>query len=40
MDVIIDEEDLPVEPVSQDDLVKAWKEYTESLHRKGEKILA
>jgi len=40
LDVIIDEEDLPVEPVSQDDLVKAWKEYTESLHRKGEKILA
>ncbi len=40
LDVIIDEEDLPTEPVSQDDLVKAWEEYTESLHRKGEKILA
>ncbi|RCT54099.1 DNA polymerase III subunit gamma/tau [Winogradskyella sp. KYW1333] len=40
LDVIIDEELLPKEPVNQEDLIKAWNEYTESLHRKGEKILA
>ncbi|MCA0153246.1 DNA polymerase III subunit gamma/tau [Winogradskyella vincentii] len=40
LDVIIDEELLPKEPVNQEDLIKAWNEYTQSLHRKGEKILA
>ena len=40
LDVIIDEEDLPKELVKQEDLNNAWNEYTESLHRKGEKILA
>jgi DNA polymerase III subunit gamma/tau len=40
MDVVIDEEDLPREPVKQEDLIKAWNEYTQSLHRKGEKIMA
>ena len=40
LDVIIDEDLLPKEPVNQEDLIKAWNEYTESLHRKGEKILA
>lgn len=40
MDVVIDEEELPREPVLQEDLINAWKEYTQSLHRKGEKIMA
>ncbi len=40
LDVVIDEEELPREPVSQTDLEKAWKDYMQSLHRKGEKILA
>jgi DNA polymerase-3 subunit gamma/tau len=40
MDVVIDEEDLPREPVKQEDLIKAWNYYTQSLHRKGEKIMA
>jgi DNA polymerase-3 subunit gamma/tau len=40
MDVVIDEEDLPREPVKQEDLIKAWNDYTQSLHRKGEKIMA
>ena len=40
LDVVVDEEELPREPVKQEDLVKAWQDYTQSLHRKGEKILA
>ena len=40
LDVIIDEEDLPREPVKEEDLVLAWKDYTQSLHKKGEKIMA
>lgn len=40
MDVVIDEEDLPREHVKQEDLIKAWNYYTQSLHRKGEKIMA
>ncbi|WP_439151167.1 DNA polymerase III subunit gamma/tau [Winogradskyella sp.] len=40
MDVVIDEEDLPKEPVKQEDLEKAWYNYTQSLHKKGEKIMA
>lgn len=40
MDVIIDDEELPKESVSQEGLLNAWKDYTKSLHRKGEKILA
>ena len=40
LDVVIDEEDLPKEPVSQEALTKAWNEYTVSVSKKGEKILA
>lgn len=40
LDVIIDEEQLPKEPVKQEDLIEAWETYTKSLHRKGEKIMA
>ena len=40
LDVIIDEEDLPKEPVSQEALTEAWKAYTKLLDKKGEKILA
>ncbi|WP_299521288.1 DNA polymerase III subunit gamma/tau [Winogradskyella sp.] len=40
LDVIIDEEDLPKEPVEQDALTKAWNAYTISMEKKGEKILA
>ena len=40
LDVVIDEEDLPKEPVSQEALTKAWNEYTASITKKGEKILA
>ncbi|RNC87170.1 MAG: DNA polymerase III subunit gamma/tau [Winogradskyella sp.] len=40
MNVIIDEDDLPKEPVTEQDLIDAWNAYTTSLHNKGEKILA
>ncbi|MCA0133437.1 DNA polymerase III subunit gamma/tau [Winogradskyella alexanderae] len=40
LDVVVDEEELPRQPVKQDDLIKAWNDYTQSLQRKGEKILA
>lgn len=40
MNVVIDEDDLPTEPVSQEALNKAWKTYTAKMDRKGEKILA
>lgn len=40
MDVVIDEEQLPKEPVKEEDLINAWKTYTATLHKKGEKILA
>ncbi|MHA7843078.1 MAG: DNA polymerase III subunit gamma/tau [Winogradskyella sp.] len=40
LDVVIDEEDLPKEPVSQEALTNAWNEYTTSMSKKGEKILA
>ncbi len=40
MDVVIDEENLPREPVTQEALTKAWKAYTEKMDRKGEKIMA
>ena len=40
MDVVIDEDQLPKEPVLEEALIEAWKEYIVSLHRKGEKILA
>ena len=40
MDVIIDEEDLPKEPVNKEDLTEAWNAYALSMSKKGEKILA
>jgi DNA polymerase-3 subunit gamma/tau len=40
LDVIIDEESLPREPVTQENLKKAWTDYTKRLEKKGEKILA
>lgn len=40
LDVIIDEEDLPKEPVNQEDLTEAWNAYALSMSKKGEKILA
>ncbi|MDY2586530.1 DNA polymerase III subunit gamma/tau [Winogradskyella aquimaris] len=40
LDVVIDEEDLPKEPVSEEALFKAWNDYTVSMSKKGEKILA
>ncbi len=40
MDVVIDEDDLPKEPVTQEALNKAWKAYTVQMDKKGEKIMA
>jgi DNA polymerase-3 subunit gamma/tau len=40
MDVVIDEDDLPKEPVTQEALIKAWKAYTAKMDKKGEKIMA
>lgn len=40
MEVVIDEDDLPKEPVTQEALSKAWKAYTEKMDKKGEKIMA
>ena len=40
MDVVIDEDDLPKEPVTQEALSKAWKAYTDKMDKKGEKIMA
>jgi DNA polymerase-3 subunit gamma/tau len=40
MDVVIDEDDLPKEPVTQLALTEAWKAYTDKMDQKGEKIMA
>jgi len=40
MDVVIDEDDLPKEPVTQEALTNAWKAYTAKMDKKGEKIMA
>ncbi len=40
MDVVIDEDDLPKEPVTQEALSKAWIAYTAKMDKKGEKIMA
>lgn len=40
MDVVIDEDDLPKEPVTQEALNDAWKIYTAKMDQKGEKIMA
>ncbi|REE25578.1 DNA polymerase-3 subunit gamma/tau [Winogradskyella pacifica] len=40
MEVVIDEENLPKEPVTQEALSEAWKLYTDQMDKKGEKIMA
>ncbi|MFC0605829.1 DNA polymerase III subunit gamma/tau [Winogradskyella pulchriflava] len=40
LDVVIDEEDLPKEPVTQEALTEAWNAYATSMDKKGEKIMA
>ena len=40
MDVVIDEDDLPKESVTQKGLDIAWKKYTAQMDKKGEKIMA
>ncbi|NRD21451.1 DNA polymerase III subunit gamma/tau [Winogradskyella eckloniae] len=40
MDVVIDEDDLPTEPVTQEALTEAWQSYTEQMDKKGGKIMA
>jgi DNA polymerase-3 subunit gamma/tau len=40
MEVVIDPNDLPKEPVTEEELQKAWKTYIESLETKGERIMA
>ena len=40
MDVVIDPNDLPKEPVTETDLLKAWNSYIKSLEIKGERIMA
>ncbi|MFK7833984.1 MAG: DNA polymerase III subunit gamma/tau [Winogradskyella sp.] len=40
MEVVIDEDDLPKEPVTQEALTEAWKAYTDQMDKKGEKIMA
>ena len=40
LDVVIDEEDLPTEPVSQEALTDTWNDYASAISKKGEKILA
>ncbi len=40
MNVVIDENDLPSEPVTQEALNKAWRTYTAKMDENGEKILA
>ncbi len=40
MEVVIDENDLPKEPVTQEALTDAWKAYTAQMDTKGEKIMA
>ena len=40
MDVVVDEDQLPKEPVTELALIDAWKTYIKTLHHKGEKIMA
>ncbi|WP_417860587.1 DNA polymerase III subunit gamma/tau [Winogradskyella sediminis] len=40
MEVVIDEDNLPTEPVTQEALTEAWKAYTQKMDAKGEKIMA
>ncbi len=40
MEVIVDPNDLPKEAVNEVDFIKVWKDYIQSLERKGERIMA
>ncbi|MFD1061634.1 DNA polymerase III subunit gamma/tau [Winogradskyella litorisediminis] len=40
MDVVIDEDNLPREPFTEETFFEAWNSYINALHRKGEKIMA
>ena len=40
MEVVVDPNDLPKEPVSQESLMEAWKSYIKSLDQKGERIMS
>jgi DNA polymerase-3 subunit gamma/tau len=40
LDVVVDQEELPKEPVTNEALIAAWKSYIKVLHQKGEKIMA
>ncbi|NNK40739.1 MAG: DNA polymerase III subunit gamma/tau, partial [Winogradskyella sp.] len=40
LEVVINEEELPKDDVTQEQFIEAWKAYIERLHLKGEKILA
>ena len=40
MEVVVDPNDLPKEPVKQEDLITAWKAYVKSLDQRGERIMA
>lgn len=40
LDVVIDEEELPREPVTEEALRSTWNDYVATLHKKGEKIMA
>lgn len=40
MEVVIDPNDLPKEPIKEEELLKAWKSYIKSLETKGERIMA
>ena len=40
MDVVIDVENLPQEPFTEDEFIETWNTYIAQLHKKGEKIMA
>lgn len=40
MDVVIDVENLPQEPFTEEQFIEAWNTYISQLHKKGEKIMA
>lgn len=40
LDVIVNDEDLPKDAVTQEGLLESWNDYIKRLHHKGEKILA
>lgn len=40
MDVVIDVENLPQEPFTEEEFIDTWNDYIAQLHKKGEKIMA